>query len=303
MGEAFSFHYTALMTTPKVLLLFAFLFSSAVFARKSAVIQGHDKLALPGQEVELVVKLEKAKVFPFRSDIKKQMIHFYFQGKLLGEAKTKKDGLAKLKVVFDKKGIKIIKSNLSPKSKYKANQTDNRILVLGADEPILITDIDHTIADISVREYLRTPDEDIPELFGASKTLNILIEDFHIVYLTARDDYFIKRSKFWLDFMNFPKGPAFFWDFGFWNGVPFDHGEFKELQIRKLRKMHHKILIGVGDKPHDVTAYRRNGLRAYYIGLPGEVLAKGTITVRSWDEISKHLLEHPIGSLGGDPSP
>ena len=71
--------------------------------------------------------------------------------------------------------------------------------------------------------------------------------------------------------------------------------------IKDLLKTHSNIQIGVGDKPHDVMAYRAGGLRSYYIGLPGFELPEHTIVVKSWLEIEEHLEENPIGTLPGDP--
>lgn len=286
-----------------LILITSFLFSLNAFARKAALISGYDILALPGENIEITVKAEKAKVFPFRSDIKNQSIQYYLKDNYIGKGVTNRDGLSKLKFHFNQAGLHLIKSILGPKSKYKAAPTDNRVLIAEKNQPILITDIDHTIADITGLEFLRTADELIPELPKAAKTLNKLRSEFLVVYLTARDDVFIKRSKYWLDFMNFPKGPSFFWDFGFFNGVPRNHGEFKEAQIRKLKTKHKKILIGVGDKPHDIVAYRNNGLRAYYIGHAGNPLPKATIKVKSWSDLANHLRNNPIGSLAGDPAP
>ncbi|MFT6069070.1 MAG: hypothetical protein ACJAT2_003011 [Bacteriovoracaceae bacterium] len=303
MGFSFYFNYTAAMKLTPYILVFSSLISFQANAKKEAVIAGYDNLALIGEEVSISVKAERAKIFPFRTDLKKQDIHYYLGTRFLGKAVTKKEGVAKLKHRFNKKGLYKIKSIISPTSKYKADATDNRILVADENSPILITDVDHTIADISGRDYLTTDDELIPELSGASKILNRLKSNFLILYVTARDDFFIKRSKFWLDYKAFPKGPTFFWDFGFWNDVPSNHGEYKEELIKKLKKKHKKILIGVGDKPHDMRAYRNNGLRAYYIGLPGFDLPKGTIKVKSWAQIEKHLKANPIGTLAFDPNP
>lgn len=294
------------MGSIKTTLLFGLLatsISTQAFAKKAAVIQGYDAIVVPGSEVELKVKVERAKFFPLRVDLRKQKIHFTRDGLSVGTSKSKKDGLAKIKAVFYEPGVHIIKAQLDENSKYKANITDNRVLVVDRDAPLLVTDIDHTLADISGSDFIRTADRKIPELPGASEVVNRLKEKFGVFYMTARDDGFIKRTKFWLDFMKFPKGPSFFWDFGLFNGVPNNHGEYKTEVIRKLTKTHSNIQIGVGDKPHDVAAYRANGLRAYYIGLPGFELPKHTVVVKTWSEIEEHLEEFPIGSLPGDPNP
>ncbi|MCO4795559.1 MAG: hypothetical protein KC493_17705, partial [Bacteriovoracaceae bacterium] len=278
------------------------LFASAeAQAKKAAVIQGYDAITAPGVEVTLEVKVERARFFPTRVDLKGQKIHFVQDGNHLGVAKSNNDGVAKLKAVFYTTGLKVITATLDENSKYSANVTDNRILVTDPETPMLVSDIDHTLSDISSRDFLRTPDTKIPELPKASEVVNRLNQNITVFYMTARDDAFIKRTKFWLDYKKFPKAPSFYWDFGFWNGVPYNHGEYKTKVLKDIARTHKKVLIGVGDKPHDVEAYRANGLRAYYIGLPGFELPKHTIVVKTWEEIEDHLAMNPIGTLDGDP--
>lgn len=275
--------------------------SANASSKKAAVIQGYDAIVAPGASITLEVKVERARLFPTRVDLKNQKIHFTQDGIHLGTGVSDNDGIARIKTVFYKRGVKLITAKLDKRSKYSANVTDNRILVTDTDTPMLVTDIDHTLSDISSRDFLRTADVKIPELPRASEVVNRLSRDITIFYMTARDDSFIKRTKFWLDYMDFPKGPSFYWDFGFWNGVPYNHGEYKTKILKDLSKTHKNIVIGVGDKPHDVAAYRANGLRAYYIGLPGFELAKHTIVVKTWIEIEEHLALNPIGTLTGDP--
>ncbi len=291
----------------KNVLLFILVIGLAVFSeaaqakKKPAIIQGYDYIVAPGEIFFLEVKVERAKFIPLRVDLKKQRIHFYKGDFHLGSARSDRDGLARLETVFYAPGIYRVKAELSKDSKYKANTTDNRVLVVDPKVPLLVSDIDHTLADISGREFLRTPDHKIPTLKKAPEVLNRITKDFTVFYMTARDDSFIKRTKNWLDINNFPLGPSFFWDFGFFNQMPSDHGEYKASLLKTLSKKFKNILIGVGDKPHDVAAYRENGLRAYYIGHPGEVLASDVISLKSWIEIEEHLKLNPIGSLRGDP--
>lgn len=287
---------TALFAT---ILLFS-TFTSA--AARNAIIQGYDLITYPRAEVTLEVKVERARLFPTRLDLKGQRIEFYRGETLIGAAISGRDGLAKIKVSFETVGTKVIKAVLSS-GLYKANITDNRVLVIKRDSPLLVTDIDHTISDISARDFLITPDTKIPTLLRASEIVNRLSKKFNILYLTARDDAFIKRTKFWLDFNQFPVAPTFFWDFGFWNGVPSNHGEYKSQVLRKVMKTHRNLLIGVGDKPHDAEAYRANGLRAYYVGPPGYKLPRHTIYLKTWEAIEKHINTNPIGTLPGDPRP
>ncbi|MBK25208.1 MAG: hypothetical protein CME70_14535 [Halobacteriovorax sp.] len=275
--------------------------ATAKAEKKAAIIQGYDYIVAPGEIFNLEVKVERAKFFPLRADLKKEMVHYYNGDYHLGTSLTNRDGLSKLETVFYTPGLYIIKAELSKNSKYRSNKTDNRVLVVDPSVPLLVSDIDHTLADISGREFLRTPDQKIPTLANASEVLNRLSKEFKIFYMTARDDLFIKRTKNWLDIKKFPVGPSFFWDFGFFNNIPRNHGEYKAAQIKRLAKKFKNILIGVGDKPHDVAAYRENGLRAYYIGDTREELVPGVISLKTWTEIENHLKTHPIGTLEGDP--
>lgn len=189
-------------------ILITGLMSADVEAKRSAVIQGYDAIIYPGTVVDLEVKVERARFFPTRVDLRKQKIHFTHKGMHLGATRSGKNGIARLKTVFYEPGLKIVKARLDS-SKYQANLTDNRILVVERDAPILISDIDHTLADISGRDFLRTPDQEIPQLVRASEVVNRLKNKLNIAYMTARDDAFIKRTKNWLDINEFPKGPPF----------------------------------------------------------------------------------------------
>ena len=190
------------------------------------------------------------------------------------------------------------------KKKFSALPAKITVTVISANRPVAISDIDHTISNMGAKDFLFRPIEEIPTLPNAVEGIESLALNHQVVYLTARDDTFTSKTDRWMEYNQFVAGPVYFWDFGFGNGVPGNHGEYKSGVIARMKKKFNKVLIGVGDKPHDVAAYREHGLRAYYIGKNlEEPLPSGTIIIKSWDAITAHLKKNPIGSLAGDPTP
>jgi hypothetical protein len=262
------------------------------------ILQGIDVMTTVNRSVRLAAKLERDLTIPFRPDIKGAKIEFFLEGKKLGEGITNNEGVASITIDGFAAGTHYISAQ-GPKGSL------SRFLVEIADSstPIFVTDIDHTISDISVWEFLFIPVEKIPELPGASIALNQLSQDYSIYYLTARDDFMVRETKHWLDFKDFPVGAVAFWDFSLFSGqVPRDHGAYKELMLSRLTDRFKNVLVGVGDRPHDVAAYRKFGMRAYYIGkLEEGPIAEGSIIVTTWQQVLDHLEANPIGTLAGDP--
>ncbi len=273
-----------------LILIFTLCFvSSGSFAKTSTFLSGYDDILTMQKAVTLIAKLEKNKLIPYRPDVSNAKVSFYDGDVFLGAAKTNIQGKARLEIYNPGPGTHNFLAKFKGSRKLKASVADITITVASANTPILISDIDHTISDASSTDVVLKPYTRIPELPYASDILNVLEGDYQIVYLTARDDTFILKTKKWLDFLYFPKAPVFFWDFAAAD-VPSDHGDYKSALIKRLKRSFKNILIGVGDKPHDIRAYLENDLKAFYIGKEDrDILPKEAIIVDSWTEILDQL--------------
>jgi hypothetical protein len=263
--------------------------------KKKARLQGYDMLALPGESISLRAKAEKSSRVRFRPDLDDQMIEFLVGEKTLGTAETNDDGVAALTHKFAKAGRYTVAVRFGAKSKYAAEDTFI-VDVCDAQTRFLVCDIDHTIADISATKFVFKKNKKVPALPGSPAALTRLAKHYKIIYITARDDAFLKKTLDWLALRKFPRAPIFFWDFG---GKKFSHKKYKTREIAAIKKRFPNIIAGVGDKVGDAKAYIANGIKAVIIGLKrDDDLPENAIWAKTWADVEKHLT--PKGSKTGD---
>ncbi|MFH1730278.1 MAG: hypothetical protein ABIF82_01335 [Planctomycetota bacterium] len=258
--------------------------------KKKAYVQGYDVLALPGEEVALRAKAERGNRLALRPDIEGATLEFYGGGKLLGSAKTDDDGIAAITRKYEKPWRHFVTVKFGAKSKYRANEAALLVDVCDAKTRFIVCDIDHTIADVSATKFVFKKNENVPALPGSPEALARLSIHYNIIYVTARDDAFLRKTKDWLALRKFPHGPVFFWDF---LGKEPSHEKYKTREIADLKKRFPNIVAGVGDKVSDANAYLANGLNAIIIGPErDDGLPAKAIWVKTWAEIEK-LLKAP----------
>jgi hypothetical protein len=252
-----------------------------------ALLQGYDALALPGEDVRLAAKLEKMGALRFRPDIEDEEVIFSLNGQALGSNRTDDDGVAAVFYAFKKPGRYTVRAALPGTSEYRADPAPVLVDVCDPKTRFLVCDIDHTIADISSLEFIVTDNKDVPALPGSVEALRRLARHYHIIYVTARDDAFMKKTRNWMALRRFPRGPVFFWDF---LGAKLSHRKYKTRRLAAVKKRFPNLVAGVGDKVGDAEAYLANGLRAIIIGRErDDDLPKKAVWVRSWAEVEKHL--------------
>ena len=254
--------------------------------RKKALLHGYDVLALPGENVMLRAKAEKRNSIRFRPDIEGETLEFLIGGKALGSAKTDGDGIAALPHKFEKAGRYMVTVRFGAKSKYAAEDTF-LVEVCDAKTRLIVCDIDHTIADISATKFIFKKNEKVPALPGSPEALARLARHYKIIYITARDDTFLRKTRDWLALRKFPRAPVFFWDFG---GKKLSHRKYKTREIAAIKKRFPNIVAGVGDKVGDAKAYLANGLKAVIIAPErDEDLPEKAAWAKTWAEVEKHL--------------
>ncbi len=288
----------------KIILLICLTLGSQVLLAEveKAFLRAEDVLTTPNKPISLKVKLERLKFFPFLSDINKAKIEFYLHDQYLGQAETNANGEATLKLPVDAlaDGTHVIKAKLNS-LKYQANLAHLIVTIIDEETNIVVSDIDHTLADLEFNlDMIKNPISNVKELKNAKITIDKFAKEFQVVYLTARDDYFNYYTKEWLIEKGFVPAPTFFRNR---SKLPSDSGLYKEYILMELKLMFKNLLIGFGDKPHDVAAYRKVGMRAYYIGDQTEAdIHVDSIRVISWDQIWGHYNQNPLGTLSTDPN-
>ncbi len=281
-----------LLILAAILAIVLMVFFSCMLARQDeARLQGYDVLARPGDKVVLRAKLESMATPVFHKDIQGGTVYFELDGKVIGSAVTDGQGWADLAYqVSENAGRDLtVMCALAPGDKYLAEPANILVVIKKNTAPAIVTDIDHTIADVSSAGFLVKSNESVPALSGAPEALTRLSKKYTIIYVTARDDAFMNTTKEWLDLRKFPKGPVFFNDYG---GKSMSSRKYKIAEIARLKKRFPNITAGVGDKVGDAEAYLANGMRAVLIGekMPEDIPEEARFA-RSWAEVEKLLEE------------
>ncbi|MCB0404915.1 MAG: hypothetical protein KDD51_09025 [Bdellovibrionales bacterium] len=264
--------------------------------RPQARLQGYDVLAVSGQTIELKAKVEAIGIAFFTPDLSGETVEFWYQDTLIGTSISAGEGMARLQIRASQAGDHIVSVRLSSESAYVAAPSQLLVAVRESDIPAIVTDIDHTIADVTGLEFLVLQNDQVPTVQGSETVLATLKDTYLIIYVTARDDTFTDKTKAWLKLRNFPQGPTYFWNFDLHGGTPLSHEAYKSGVIRRLKATFPRILVGVGDKNTDAVSYLSNGLRAYSVrgGPEDPAFPEDTIFVHDWYEMEDHLVRHPL---------
>jgi hypothetical protein len=178
-------------------------------------------------------------------------VTFAADGQTLGSARTGKDGIAKMPAVVGNEARFVTAEA----------KVDGKVLTASAEtfhwdpkKVILVIDIDNTICNWEVRKIFggRTPT--LIPVEDSKETLVRLAERFQILYVTARPRRILEASREWLAEHGFPPGPVLTSP-GVTEETP--TVEQKQENIMEIKRDWPKVLIGIGNKASDATAYGR----------------------------------------------
>jgi len=185
----------------------------------------------------------------------------------VGRAKTDRHGIA----VFDL-GI-LPEGTHRPVVIYNQKSIEAVVRVVPRETPVIIVDIDETIADVTPWGFIVRRVRDVLPLPGSREVLREIAKTMQIVYLTARDHIFTRKTKLWLRLAGMPEAPVYLRKHTrYWRTPSRDH---KMARLGELKPKFPNILWGVGDKPGDAVAYAAHGIRPIMIAprRPDEVSA------------------------------
>jgi hypothetical protein len=249
---------------------------------KRISFSGLDALAHKGEEVVLKAKLETRHL---RRDIEQEPVECYVDGALIGQARTDEEGFASFRFTPGRLGDFEVEYRLSDASGYLPKSARGLLAVRDERRPVLVSDLDYTLIDMSTYRFFDHDNQKIPPFKGAPEGMTKLAREYDVIYLTARDDIYLNVTKEWLAMYEFPKAPLFFCDL---SEDPVRQGAYKQEALKALKERWGNLTVGVGDKAHDARAYLANGMQAYILGDHDE-LPEGAIPVKDWDEVVKLL--------------
>lgn len=239
-----------------------------------------DLLALPDRKVRLTARLERYVLRFVDPPLRGAEIKFFDGDRSLGSAVTDGTGSASIDIESGPAGFRRLRV-------VSARAEEALVIrVLPADAPVLVVDLDHTIADVSPFRFAFLDNRHVRPLPGAVEALRWLGGRFAVVYLTARDHSFLGKTREWLRLVGLPDGPVFLRRRRFWSQRPIDH---KLERLGELARDHH-LVAGIGDLPDDAKAYLAKGLKAFLLDPKGIHLStEGVVRVRSWKDLEAQL--------------
>lgn len=253
------------MHHPTMIAALALFVTSAAVEAAPVLATGHDAVTTPGRAVAVSAKFERAGWRFWRPDIQDSPVTFRIAGHTY-PARTDRDGVATIQVRPNSAGVVPIEASLDATPGTLAR---SRLFVLEPTRPVAVVDIDGTISAL--------PDLLVPLLghkaktyAGAPELLRDLATTHTIVYLTARDDAFDKKSRVFLARHRFPDGPVLFNDLGLSSKSEAqqlkskNHAAFKLEVILGLKQDQGlRVALGIGNAETDAEAYERAGLPSY----------------------------------------
>lgn len=222
------------------------------------LLNTHDVLAVPGEEVALRVTLE---VMPLIGATPEAEVRIRMGKEFSASLQIGRSGEAGTTFTPQSPGDYVFTVDVAPNEAFEVlpRPAELRVTCRKADTPIIIVDLDDTVIVTNVLRLAAGAAMPVP---GSLEALGRLSGDYTVVYLTFRPDPLGLRSKRWLKRHHYPAGPLLMPSKADLLG---GSGDFKSRKLRKLRKSFDRIAIGVGDKISDVRAYEDNDLTGFLL--------------------------------------
>lgn len=252
---------------------------------KAALVTAWDVLAPAGEAATLEVEVERWRCLFWDPPLADAQVEV--EG--IGRAATDARGRAELALGSLEAGVYRYRVRLHS-AVWEAPPAEALVFTIPRETPIFITDIDHTIADVSPLGFILRPNKSVGPVPGAPEALREIARRFQVVYLTARDHVFAVKTRDWLREQGFPEGPLYLRKATrFWDTSPREH------KIARLGELHARfpnLRWGVGDAPGDMEAYAAHGIAGIFLsprGRPAPPAAR--CAARSWAEIAALVLD------------
>jgi len=258
--------------------------------RYAVKLTAYDSLIKPGEKCHLSAKLEHDGPLGVNPDMRGYELAF--EGKPFGRrtARTGRDGVATVEIELDaaagtRFSVDVV---FSGSTRHQPAAAAAEVFIWSEKARILVTDIDHTISDFSQLKVPFVDNQNIPILPDADVVLSRLSRDYHIVYLSARDDALYGKTKAWLKLHAFPPGPFFCRDYR----IGQSQEAFKTQFLAGFTQRFTHVEVGVGDRPSDAHTYLSVGMQSIMIDPEGKKsFPEGTIVVGSWKEVERRLMK------------
>lgn len=235
-----------------------------------------DSLSAVGEPLVLRALFERRWLLLARQPLAGAAVSFATDGgRPLGSAETDASGFATLRIPVPFEATSFLAEHPG------GSRARGGVYRFDRDDPILVCDLDLTLSDATPLRFWVSPVGAVAPFEGASKVLRSLAHRFRIVYLTARRDLFLDKTREWLRLNLIPPGPILSRP---WSFLPIPSERFKREALADLKGRFPRLAVGIGDRPHDARAYLAHGMKAFLLRPRGRV-PEGAVPCDSWNEI------------------
>ncbi len=257
-------------------------------AEHEIAILAFDALTEMNKPVELWCKIECRNFL--RSDVRRANVDVYVNGIFVSKVITDHEGVASLTYTPQKLGTYTVVFECEAGDGHPKTTASTLLFCREKTKPAILVDIDLTISNISLEKFLITKTKDIKPLPGSPEVLEDLAKTHDLIFLTARDEHLLHRTRDWMDRNHFPTAPVFFRKLG---KDPFSERKFKTEKIAQMKATWSNIEYGIGNQLSDAQAYVANGLEAYILACK-DALPNHANAVESWKQIKDRLKDLQI---------
>ena len=249
-----------------------------------------DHVCRAGDDLTLIAKLEYRGVYIFNRGTDDKRLRFFLDGRPIGDDETNDEGYARVKHDFDAPGAHRLVVAYDRDGVWAAEAAAT-VFVWRKHEPILVVDVDHTVADTRVRDLLtRSGTETSQPMPDAPEVLRELAQSFHVVYLTTRPRELIPKTREWLQRHGFPAGPLLAWDVDRHSWSPRD---YKRERLDDLQDAFAAVNIGIGDRSHDRKAYSKQKLFTIMLDRDSPKRVNDVVYLPDWSAVRELFARNP----------
>lgn len=260
-----------------------------------AILTVDDTVSLDGRAVPLVAYVEREHLLGLRSDLEHIRVSFRAGETDLDTDRTGEYGRAAIDAELSD----------SPMSFQATAMVDGRVLERSGriyhwrrGRVILVVDVDHTISETNYRKLVLKEEIKVsPPIKDSRDALRELADDYYILYLTARPRFLLDKTRGWLKEYSFPEGPVVAAP-GLRDAIRAE--SYKRQTLKHLRQRWPDILIGIGNRPHDLEAYADNEMLPILVRTgqdPDEEATyyPGAVTLYDWRSVRKFFAANRSG--------
>lgn len=258
---------------------------------KQLKVTVYDRIAPPEGPIQVAAKYETDHAGFINPDRKELPVVLGMHGEqqtITGDAITDRDGIAKSLFTAPKTPgqYQLFTHPVQNQGKFELRQVHvvPLLFVVPKNQPLLVCDLDGTVTDgesLFVDKVKPLPD--------AARVLRRLSEQYQIIYITARDEGLLDRSRAWLEQYEFPRAPVICRDWTLTNlGKT---GAYKKRVLTDLRNHFSGFRWGIGNSKGDREAYQSGGFPYIIVGDKTGISKKANgefeFEVESWKSVEE----------------